>query len=365
MTFLTIAAIIFLCSALMCGASAPLWAWGARKCGLVDNPGERKIHAAAVPYGGGIAIMAAILLTVGAAYAMLTWGWDFLPAAWRGFLTPHMGGLTEAATLRKLLFLLCGAGTVFVLGIIDDFRPLPPRLKLAVQILAAFLAWYGGVRVVVPVGGAVLSCVLTVGWIVGITNAFNLLDNMDGLAAGVALCAGISLFGIMSPQYYFTAALISAFCGALAGFLPHNFSSGKRKIFMGDAGALFVGFFLATLTIAGNYFADRGATHALLMPLILLGVPLFDTLSVMFIRWRNRRPLMVGDTNHLSHRLVRRGYTRLQAVGIIYLLSVIFGLLAQLLAQLDTPGALITFAAVFCTVALMAVLMRPLPDAQP
>lgn len=366
MTFYVICALLFVFSATFCWAAGPLCARLARRWGLVDHPGERKIHATAVPYGGGIAILMAVGVTVAIAYLTLALGFDALPAAWREFIRPHLSGLTEAATIRKLAGMLGGAAGVFVLGLVDDFRPLPPRLKLLAQVLAASAAWLGGVRVLPLFDSQLLSYFLTVGWVVVVTNAFNLLDNMDGLSAGVALAACGALFGVMSGEYYFTAAMISVFAGALAGFLPRNFARPEKKMFMGDAGALFAGFVLATLTIAGNYYADRGPTHALLMPVILLGVPLFDTVSVIVIRLRLGRPVMVGDTNHLSHRLTRRGFTRHQAVGIIWLLSVICGLLAQLLAQLDTTRAIITFAAALSVVLLMAALMfSPAPQGTP
>ena len=357
MTFICISAILFTVAAALCWALAPLCARAARALGLVDNPGERKIHGVPVPYGGGIAILGSVCLTVGAAYAAIAGGGDWLPATWRAFLATHWDGLTDAATLRKLGCLLGGAGTVFLLGLVDDFHPLRPKLKIAVQIAAAALAWYGGVRVPELGGGAVTSFILTLSWIIVITNAFNLLDNMDGLSAGTAFIACLALFGIMCARNYFTAAMLIVFAGALAGFLPRNFARAEHKIFMGDAGALLTGYFLATLAFAGTYYEGKGLTHALLMPLILLGVPLFDTASVIIIRLKNHKPVMVGDTNHLSHRLVRQGFTRHQAVGVICILSVILGLLAQLLVQLDAPGAVITFAAVFFTITLMALLM--------
>ncbi|MDR0868975.1 MAG: undecaprenyl/decaprenyl-phosphate alpha-N-acetylglucosaminyl 1-phosphate transferase [Planctomycetota bacterium] len=358
MTFYQICGMLFLVSAAVVYGLSPFCAWLARKIGLVDRPGERKIHADAVPYGGGIAVLAGIFITIGGAYLALGAGFEHLPAAWREFITPYLVGITDRPILRLLAFILGGAIAMFGLGLIDDFCSLSPRVKLGAQILAASAVWYGGVRANVWVDTTWLNFTGTVLWIVLITNAFNLLDNMDGLAAGVALIAGAALFAMMSDRYYFSSALIVTLTGALTGFLPRNFAAPPRKLFLGDAGALFVGFMLATATIIGSYFRDRhDLAHSLLMPVIVLGVPLFDTFSVIIIRLKNRRPLMVGDTNHLSHRLTRRGFTRRQAVATIYLLSLIFGLAAQLLGQLSAGGVVVLFASLFCVVMLMVLLL--------
>lgn len=357
MIFYSIAISLFLCSALICWLSAPFWARWARRFNLIDQPGERKIHQQATPYGGGLAILFGILLTIIVAYLMLIYAPEFLPMAWRNFIFPHLAGLAEFSTRQKLGGLLAGALLIFIMGLFDDRYNLSARIKLLVQISAALLAYFSGVKIGVFAAWW-LNLPLTILWIVLITNAFNLLDNMDGLSAGVAAIAGIFLLTIMSEQYYFTAALISVFVGAVVGFLPRNFAAGEHKIFMGDAGALLIGYLLAGLTIAGNYYVDRGLSHTLLMPVILLSVPLFDTFSVIIIRLRAGKSMMVGDNNHLSHRLVKRGFSQLQAVQIIFLLSAIFGLLAQLLGQLNTAGALIVFGSVLCIIMLMTVLMR-------
>ena len=191
----------------------------------------------------------------------------------------------------------------------------------------------GGVRTqFMP--GQVLDYIVTAVWIVAIANAFNLLDNMDGLSSGVAaIVSGLLAVIVFRQGQLFTAFIFVALAGSLLGFLPYNWY--PSKIFMGDAGSLFVGYMLGTLTIVSSYITRESPTSIpVIIPLLILSVPIYDTLSVVYIRWREHRPLFVGDKRHFSHRLVALGMRQTQAVFFIYVVTLTVGVAAILL-----PGA--------------------------
>lgn len=344
----------------------PLCAEMALKIGMMDNPGSRKIHGKAIPYGGGLSIWLTMLLTLCACHATLLFAQDWLANAtttlptWlaeaAGVLGKNLQGLKEPTVLRKLAGIGTGATLIFGLGLLDDLRPLPAKLKLFVQIIAAVIVWIAGIRITLFIDIPAISLLLTIGWVVVITNAFNLLDNMDGLSAGVALLAGLHLLLISAfTGHLFIAAFLAVFCGSAAGFLRYNFT--PARLFMGDAGSLLLGFLLAVSAAAGTFCDYLSPAHTALIPVLALGVPLFDTLSVIIIRLRKGASIFVGDTNHLSHRLVRQGFSRRGAVLLIYLLGFIFGQCALLLRYLDAGGATAVFIIALAVTLLMALLM--------
>jgi len=342
--------VFFASAALLAWILTPLAACLARRVGLVDQPGERKIHERAMPYGGGIAIYATMVILVGAAYLLVLAVRDrgaddlaALPAPLADLaqtLRPHIRGLLSQATLGRLGAMLLGSTVIFVLGLVDDWHRLRARHKLCVQTLAAILVVAAGVRGTFFVENAAVGALVSVGWIVVVTNAFNLLDNMDGLSAGVAFVASaLFLVVALQAEQIFVAAFLAVFAGTLLGFLRHNFA--PARLFMGDAGSLLIGFVLSCLTISGTYYEGQGNLVAICMPVLILGVPLFDTASVIYIRRRQGKSLFDGDTNHFSHRLVRLGMTVREAVLTIYLLGLILGGAATLLKQVDQTGAII------------------------
>lgn len=328
----------------------------ALRCGYVDNPGARKIHQTVTPYGGGVAILVS-LFTIGIATtcALLQLReTDSFPAI-RRVLGPTLEKALETGTMEQLLVVLIGASCMFLLGFLDDILNFPALPKLAVQVLIATGVVLGGVRASFFVPNVLLTSAVTVCWLLLVTNAFNLLDNMDGLSAGVAAIASLLLLAVaMQGEALLISGFIGVFAGALLGFLWHNFP--PARLFMGDAGSLFVGFILASLTVTGTYYEGRESLYAVTMPLLILGVPLFDTCSVMWLRWRRGKPLFVGDTNHISHRLVRLGMTRREAVLTIYLLGLILGGAATLLRQLSPGGAIIILLIGFGIIALLVLL---------
>jgi UDP-GlcNAc:undecaprenyl-phosphate GlcNAc-1-phosphate transferase len=330
--------------------------------GLVDEPGHRKVHQAPTPLGGGLAIWLGVLLPFAAGQVVL---WlvlvDAIDAAWLpAFVQPHVDGLRA---MSGRLWVLLAAGTVLMLlGLADDRRELDWRLRLGVQALVAALAVWQGWRITVFVDWPLVTAGLTVLWIVGIVNAFNMLDNMDGLSGGVATIAGSMLAAVMllvpDPQtaqpQLFVAGFLLVLVGAIAGFLWHN--KPPARMFMGDAGSYFIGFLLAMATIMATFTGGGLPRHAILAPLLVLAVPLYDLLTVIFIRLRAGRSPFAGDKSHFSHRLVELGMTKGQAVLTIYLTTATCGLGALVLHQVDVVGAAIVVLLVGCVLTLIAVL---------
>jgi len=201
-----------------------------------------------------------------------------------------------------------------------------------------------------------VSAVVTVFWVVMLTNAMNFLDNMDGLCGGVSVIAAFSFFLCLQPhEDQLVRLLLVIFAGAVGGFLWHNLS--PARIFMGDAGAMFNGYLLATVAVLGTFHLEgEGSRIAVAAPVLALSVPLFDTFSVVYIRWRNGESVMMGDKRHFSHRLVELGMSPRQAVEFIFLVAGVVGLGAAMLPHLNREGTAIILAQT-CGVFLLIVLL--------
>jgi UDP-GlcNAc:undecaprenyl-phosphate GlcNAc-1-phosphate transferase len=351
-------AVLLVCAAVLAAILTPIARRLAPKAGLIDRPGERKIHDEPIPCSGGIAIVASILVLLVGGY-LVAGGLLPLPLPeWLAKMAAaHREGLLSAGVGWRLAATLGGMAAIFVLGLVDDRRGIGPLPKLAVEILAGIGVYLAGIRITLFVDVGVVTLLLTVGWVVLITNTFNLLDNMDGLSAGVAaIAAAIFLVVAVQGSQVFVAGLAAVVCGAALGFLPYNLH--PARVFMGDAGALPVGFLLAVISIAGTYYGGGGDALAVVTPLVVLAIPLFDTLSVLAIRWRAGRPLMQGDRNHFSHRLVRLGMTRREAVGTIYILTAALGATATLMPRLDAAGSVVVLLHTIAVLAVVALLER-------
>lgn len=268
--------------------------------GFVDTPEKRKLHAAPMPLMGGVAIFA------GAVIAILLLGFREI----RPVSAPQVKGILLAGTLI--------AGT----GLLDDRRGLPARVKLAAQLTGVFILIYFGVHVRLPVP-LWANYLITVVWIVGISNAINFLDNMDGLSAGLSAVAAafITLLGALNDQYL-VSGLAAAVLGACLGFLRYNFK--PATIFMGDAGALFLGFLLAVLGIQMRFSNTNIVTW--MVPVFILGVPIFDMTLVVISRLRRGVSPNTPGRDHISHRLVELGFSQREAVLILYLLGGVWGI---------------------------------------
>jgi UDP-GlcNAc:undecaprenyl-phosphate GlcNAc-1-phosphate transferase len=283
--------------------SIPFVRRAAIRWGFIDQPNARKVHTRPVPRLGGVAIY------VGCLVALLAFSDQFYVA--------------------QLVSMLVGATLVSFLGVWDDRRGLRPLFKLIVQVAAAGILYATGVQVGV-FHNPVLNLGATLLWVVGITNALNLLDNMDGLSGGVATvaCVFFLLLAVMSDQYL-VSSLAAALLGACLGFLYYNLN--PATIFMGDSGSLFIGFMLAALGIKLR-FPDNVPFVTWMIPVVVLGLPIFDTTLVVISRLRRGvNPLTSPGKDHVSHRLVAMGATQREAVLTLYLVCSVLGVLAMFL----------------------------------
>jgi UDP-GlcNAc:undecaprenyl-phosphate GlcNAc-1-phosphate transferase len=328
----------------------------APRLGMVDRPGGHKGHRTPTPLGGGVAIWltTVIVLLIGL-LAVFALGQADLPEP----LARHAGGVVLRAGVLGWILVL--ATVIMAMGLVDDFRGLDWRLRLGIQFACASMLAATGVRITLfgPFTHPFLGGAVTVLWIVGLTNAFNMLDNMDGLAASVGLIAAVLFSGAqIAVGSLFAPAVLLVVAGALAGFLVHNLA--PARLFMGDAGSNFLGFLLGALTVVGTFtHDDAGGTYSpygVLAPLLVMAVPLYDMISVVLIRLREGRSPFVGDRSHFSHRLVARGLTPPQAVGTIDLVTLAGGLGALLLHRLDGAGASVVLAQTCCLLGIVAIL---------
>lgn len=300
---------------LFCVATVPFWRWWATRMGMVDDPGHRKIHSTPTPLAGGWAVLAAMAVVLGIGVA----------AAWIGWV----GGESAKELLRygvgkrggQLAVILGGAFGMTLVGMLDDKYELRPAVKFGGQILIAACVAAAGVRITLFVPSVTFSFLVTVLWILTVTNAMNFLDNMNGLCTGLGIIGAWACGWSAAVQgQYLVATLASVACGALLGFLPYNFP--KASAFLGDAGSHLVGYLLAVLSILPNFYSSGHQSRlAVLSPLVILAVPLLDLVWVVLLRTKIGQPFWVGDTNHVSHRLLRRGWSKTQAVILIWLMA--------------------------------------------
>ena len=259
----------------------------AKRYGILDRPGERKVHLEPTPYLGGSAIVAGLVVA-----AVLT-----------------------GSTAQQALVIGAGAIVVFALGLIDDVRGLGPTVRAGTEAVVAAALWIAHVRAGL-FGVPVLDLLLTVAWIVVITNAVNLLDNMDGLASGVTAIAATAYFVIAASEgNYYVGSLAIGLAGASVGFLRYNFP--PARIFLGDAGSLLLGYLLAVIALLIDMNLSNPIARAGVQALIL-GVPVFDTALVVISRRRAGRPVLVGGKDHSSHRLTLRGLSGRQVAVALY-----------------------------------------------
>lgn len=294
MRYLAIFIVPFLISAVL----TPLVKLIATKRGVVARPKEDRWHQKVVPLLGGVSIYVSFLIS----YLL------FLPK-------------TSLST-----GLIAGISSIFILGLIDDIKGLSPQNKMIGQIICASVAVIFGVIIkIIPI--PVVAIPVTILWIIGIANAFNLLDNMDGLSCGVAVIAATTLFicSLLLKNYELAVASL-ILVGATSGFLPYNFH--PAKIFMGDCGAMFIGFVLACLTIEGTWKQVSNLFIVLFTPVLALAVPIFDTAFVTITRKIDGKSIAKGGKDHTSHRLVFLGLPERKVVIILYVISAVFGLAA-------------------------------------
>lgn len=286
--------------------------------GATDKPNARKVHQKIMPRLGGLAIYISFII---------------------GFLI-----LRPMDEDFSPLPIIIGSFIIIITGVLDDRFELSAKVKLIGQLLAAGVVVLGGIQlefINMPFGGelqfGIFSIPLTILWIVGITNAINLIDGLDGLAAGVSSIALITISGmaiLMGDVFVTSVGLI--LLGSTLGFLVYNFH--PAKIFMGDTGALFLGFMISVLALLGF---KNITIFSLIVPIIILGVPISDTFFAIIRRFVNKQPLSAPDKSHLHHCLLRLGYSHRQTVLIIYGIAAMFGLAAVIFSQATLWGALL------------------------
>ena len=324
---------------------------------LLDHHPERKPRGRPIPLMGGVAVVVAfygIVLIHMAVLALLR------PDTLREWLAPLHTALGNGHTWKIIGVLLSGL-LVFAVGLVDDLRVLRPGGKLIGQILATAVLVACGVRLELFDLPLWISLPATFFWIILVTNSMNLLDNMDGLCGGVSIIAAFTfMLCLRAPIGVGNAPLLMLlviFAGVMGGFLIFN--RPPAKIFLGDAGALFSGFFLATISVVGTFHVvGTGSRMTVIAPLLALSVPLFDTFSVIYIRWQNGIPIWKGDKRHFSHRLVDLGMTPSQAVVFIYMVALVVGLGGALLPSLTQASSLFVLIQSLGVFLLIVMLMH-------
>ncbi len=298
--------------------------------GATDKPNQRKVHQKIMPRLGGLAI----------------------------FISFIIGLLFLRPTDEYSIFIIIGSFIIIITGILDDMFELSAKVKLLGQIAAALVVVLPGVQVDfinIPIfGGQIefgfLSIPLTVLWIVGITNAINLIDGLDGLAAGVSSIALITISGMAFLKGdIFVMSMGLIVLGSTLGFLVYNFH--PAKIFMGDTGALFLGYIISVLALLGF---KNITILSLIIPVIILGVPISDTLFAIIRRFVNKQPLSAPDKSHLHHCLLKLGYSHRQTVLIIYGIAAMFGLAAVIFSMSTIWGALLVIAVLVLAIEIFA-----------
>ncbi len=338
------------------------------RTGALDSPGQpgHEKVLRAVPNTGGLAIFLAVALPIAAALAAV-WVFDsHVWSRWLADLEPdHLERIKQSTPTA--LALLAGMSVLHLMGMVDDRRSLSPWIKLAVQfaVAAAIVQWFD-VRLLTALDGMLSlgtwpSFVVTVVWIVVVTNAVNFIDNMDGLAAGVsAIAAAIFMVACIVNHQWFIAATLALLIGGLVGFLVFNFP--PARIFMGDGGSLVVGFILAILTARTTYYDPEpgyplgGGWYGVFMPVIVLAIPLYDLVSVTAIRLKQGRSPLVGDQQHFSHRLAARGLSERQVLVVIWSATAITGIGGISLGRLEGWQAILVGAQTLLVLMMIALL---------
>ncbi len=315
---------VFLTALTLTAFSTPLVRRFSIWIGFVDVPESRKLHKEPMPLMGGVAIFGGAILTLLALFSIL----------------PNSLNISSPQIVGMIL----ASGVVALVGLVDDRRNLPATVKLAGQMIGFLILVFFGIQVRLQIPFW-MNLSVTFLWLAGISNAINFLDNMDGLSAGVSGVAAsfILLLAIFNEQYL-VASVAAAILGACLGFLRYNFH--PAKIFMGDAGALFLGFLLAVLGLQLR-FPDNVNAVTWMVPVFILGIPILDTTLVVVSRLRRRvNPFTTAGKDHFSHRLVELGFSQREAVLILYLLTGVFGMIGLFVANANIVEAYIIGATV-------------------
>jgi UDP-GlcNAc:undecaprenyl-phosphate/decaprenyl-phosphate GlcNAc-1-phosphate transferase len=353
---LTMLLAVFVGSLIVSFATVPIILRVAPQVGLIDHPGHRKVHEQSTPMGGGIAIWMGVAVPACTLLLLCIAN----PTAAKSavvFLSDSIALTPGRAS--QLLAIAIGGTVLFVVGLVDDRWDLSWKIRLGLQLAVASGVAVAGVRATVFVSQPWFGFVVTVLWIMVLTNAMNFLDNMDALSAGIGLVASLVFVAILIVMVRTTAwgvaVALLMLAGSLSGFLIWN--RPPAALFMGDSGSNLVGFLLATLTVIGTFYESGGARHVILAPVCVLAVPLYDFCTVIWIRLRQGRSPFHGDKSHFSHRLVELGFRQSRAVLTIHLATLMTGIGGLLLYKVsDWTGALLVMALILCVLAVIALL---------
>jgi UDP-GlcNAc:undecaprenyl-phosphate GlcNAc-1-phosphate transferase len=338
--------VAFLAAGIVSAVSLPFWRRFCARTGLIDDPGHRKIHDQPVPLAGGLAVMTGLLIPTVFACLVVWLGSGGTAFNEKSLEPTNSEALLQIPFLRpqatyllrhgldvragRLAAIFFGGIGMLLLGVLDDKYELRPKSKFLGQLFVALLVAVSGIRITLFVPNLLFSYAVTVLWILTVINAFNFMDNMNGLCVGLGAIGSwyFAMTAAASGQYLVSViAFLTA--GALLGFLPYNFP--RAAAFLGDGGSHLVGFLLAVLGILPHFYTPKHPRPwAVLIPLIILAVPLLDLVYVVLLRRRLKQPFYHGDNNHLSHRLVRRGLSRTSAVLLIWCFAAAVGLLVFL-----------------------------------
>ena len=331
--------IILLSSAVLSLGLTPLFRKIALRTNFVDSPsGQLKRHTAPVPYLGGLAVYFAFLLTLFGAVVLL-----------------------NPPDTPKILAVAFGGTVMAILGLSDDLFSLTPTLKFAVQIIAAACLIFFGVHIKF-IFNPWLDWVVTIFWVVGVTNALNLIDIMDGLAGGVTVLAALGfVFVPLSGEPGFVNLVAAALAGSVLGFLPFNYQ--PARIYLGDAGALFIGFVLASVAMGESYTQTNVVSLA--APLLILGIPLYDTILVMFLRFLKGKSMFQGSPDHLALRLRFIGMSVKQVVYSLWGLTLLGCAAAFFLIRMSEKRAFVFLLAVFFAAMLWTLFIALIPVDDP
>jgi len=309
---------------------APFFGYIATKVNLVDKPANTKTHIRATPLLGGVAIFVAFFMAI----------------------------IFTIGVNKDFLAIFIGGALLLTIGVIDDKAGMMPNIKLFGQLIAALTVAKMGIRVAF-IEDYYLSLLFTCFWIIGMTNAFNLLDNLNGLSAGIAAISGLffALLALLKGDFL-TSAFAIALCGSSLGFLKHNFP--KASVFMGDAGSLFIGFALACIAVIGSWESPTKIT-SLAVPILILGYPIFDTTLVTIMRIKEKRSIFQGGKDHSSHRLALLGLKKKRAVLVIYGITFVLGLCAYTLTRVNAVTAVILMTVTFLALLAFGIRLGSLP----
>jgi len=321
---MTTVLLAFILSAALSLALTPLFAVIGRKAGLVDVPEERKVHYQAIPRTGGISILLSLVFCL----VVLT----LVPTKVSALLRPD----------QQYIAFFSGCLLCFAIGVVDDFHRLSSKIKFLFQIIAAGIAFWGGVRIEhfsvlgVSIDFGPFAMIFTIFWFVLFINAVNLIDGLDGLAGGIVFfAAAVMVFLTVIGKNYLVAMLFAAVGGAVLGFLRYNFS--PASVFLGDGGSYLLGFFVAGLSIIGSFKSQ--ITAIMLIPILALGVPLYDTILSPIRRFLSGHKMFSPDAEHVHHRLLKLGFSTRRAVLLVYAITLFLCAAAIILVNIRDERA--------------------------